>query len=353
MKEAVFKFFTSVLVVLIFWGMLHAMRLLSDFNDYNYIKYLANKNAGLASDGPEIPAVSAKAPAEVMRTEPAPITAEDLYCIYLDGIRFDFPITLAMLQENFDLKSDYIRYNEERSEYLGQKILLKNGIGTYRIGYSADSKDSSAEECIVEYIRAYDHNEKYFPQLVIAGFDVFDTSEEEYLRLTDNDKYGYLLRTAVAYPGEKYGYVEFDLIRNKEIHYYKNENAFSHKSPEVKNPYLIKKELRLPEDYDPDIIPDSKEKTRKFIYECFDEAYVKNTVDNFYLTAYEFLAWQEAEYYEIESLRSIMDDDRNETGYLYIEARCHIKGYEDPVYTEMVLKAGEPLGNGLIIRIDL
>ena len=44
---------------------------------------------------------------------------------------------------------------------------------------------------------------------------------------------------------------------------------------------------------------------------------------------------------------------KRDTGYLYIEAQCHIKGYEEPVYTEMVLKVGEPFGNGLIISIDL
>ncbi|MCH5194212.1 MAG: hypothetical protein J1F11_09640 [Oscillospiraceae bacterium] len=364
MKEAVFKFFTAVFVLLIFWGMLHAMRLLSDINDLNYIKILAEKNTGLAADGPDIPAVSAKAPAEAMRTEPAPITAEDLSYIYLDGIKFDFPVTLAMLRESFELKRYYGAYNEDGSSYVGEYTLIKNGIGTYRIEYTAGSKGSPLEECIVTSITAYDHNEKYYPQLVIAGIDVFAASEEEYLHLADLDKNEYLMRTSVIYPEGNEGHAVFDPIRYKGIRYYKNDDPALQDKQEEIYLYLIKNELRLPENYDPDIVPAGKEETREFVHEYYDphknrinynyNYYVLVKVDNFYLTAYEFLALQEdeyeAEYYEIESLRSLTDDDRNETGYLHIEARCHIKGYEKPVSAEMVLKAGEPLGNALIIN---
>lgn len=368
MKEIIYKFFTIVFVLLTFYGMLHAMRLLSAFNDYNYIKVLARKNVGLTADGPEIPAVSAKAPAEAMRTKPAPVTAEDLSYIYLDGIRFDFPITLDKLKENFDIKTGYSYYDNESSEYLGKGTILKNGIGTYRIKYIADSKYSPPEECIITSITASDYNKKYFPQLVAAGFDVFDTSEEEYLRLADLDKYEYLMTTAIAYPEGNNGYVEFDFIRSKGIYYDKNDDPILQDSLESIYPYLIKKELWLPEDYDFHIIPDSKEETREFVHECIDsdiwisthyidDRVIKRMVNDVYLTSYEFLALPyddyEAEYYEIELLDDIRNNDGIYTGYLHIEARCHIKGYEKPVYTEMVLKAGEPLGNALIIRIEL
>ena len=130
MKEAVYKFFTAVLTILIFFGILHSMSILSDLNDYNCAKREAEKNSGLAAAGYEIFAVSAKAPAEAMRTDPAPIIAEDLSYIYIDGIKLDFPFTLADIQEHFDTRKFTENYDEKNSEYNGAYILVKNEVGS-------------------------------------------------------------------------------------------------------------------------------------------------------------------------------------------------------------------------------
>ncbi|MCH5349543.1 MAG: hypothetical protein J1E40_09485 [Oscillospiraceae bacterium] len=362
MKELIYKLFVAILCVLIFLGMLRAMRLLSDFNDYQHIKRLAERNMGLTADGPEIPAASGKAPIEEMRTYPATITAEDMSYIYLDGIRYDFPITLAKLQENFDMKTGYSSYYEKLPEYLGHKILLKNGIGTYTIEYIADSKDSIPEECIVTSISTYRYNKKYFPQLVIAGIDIFDTSPMTFMYLADYDKNKYPRTSTVIYSLDNYGCVVLDFNHYNEIKYYKNDDPRLQRILKASHLYKVKETLRLPEDYDPDVVPASKDEIRKFAMEYYYDRYysqygyaekMQKTFDKFYLTAYEFLYYYEAEYYTIESLKNIQDDDLKDTGYILIDAYCYIEGYYKPVKTEMILKEGESPGNALIIYIDL
>lgn len=375
MKETVYKFFTAALMVLIFWGMLHSMNVLGDLNDYNYIKRAVKKNSGLAAAGNDIPAVSAKAPAEAMRTEPAHITAEDLSYIYIDGIKFDFPCTLADIREHFDTGRYTGYFNEEKSKYTGTEILMKNGIGSYRISYSADSRDPSPEECIVKSIGISVYSEKYSPQLVAAGIDIFHTSQEEVIRLAALDGNEYLTTDLIAYPYGNDGYIALNFVYNT-ISYYEKDDPDDMKTIEKLKPLLIKTELRLPEDYSPEAVSSDKEELREFAleYYAYDDDTPQYTrgyneeveimVNDLYLTAYEFLAMVSDEYnalyYELTEIESLtkhaFEGDSlyyYDTGYLKVTANCYIEGYDSPVQTEMILKAGDRLGDALLIQIDL
>lgn len=374
MKEIAYKFFTAVFLMMIFLGMLHAMEMLSDMSDHNYTKKIMKKNSGLASAGPEIPAVSAKAPAEAMRTEPAPITAEDLSYIYIDGIRFDFPCNLAQIQEHFETKKDSYTYDEKTGEYSGWTILMKNGVGTYNIYYSSAVKDPSPEECIVNSIRSFKYSKKYSPQLVIAGIDIFNTSDEEYIRLAALDENEYLLTNTIAFPSGSDGYVVFYYLDIKGIRYYQNDDPFLPSILERSDPVLIKTELRLPEDYDPEIVPEHKEELREFALEYYaydDDMYystrkyreeIERMVTENYDTAYEFLAviayeFDTDAYFELTQIESITHYDKEadktyDTGYLKVNATCYIEEYDDPIKAEMILKAGDRLGDALLIQMD-
>ena len=377
MKEAVYKFFVSGLMIMIFLGMLHAMRLLSDLNDYNYIKRLSEKNSGFAAAGYDTPAASAKAPENVMRTEPVPIAGEELSYFYLDGIRFDFPCTIADLQEHFEMSQYLSTYNKKISKFIGMKLLLKNGVGTYRIRYIADSMDSPPEECIVTSVGGQvGYSQKYSPQLVIAGIDVYNTSDEEYLRLAGLDENEYLITENIIYPCGNGNYIVFNFF-NKGLTYYESDDTFAYtysEDLETQFPHLIKTELRLPENYDPDTVPESKEELIEFVRSFYadDDKYspnyksnrfIQKTLDNACFTAYEFLALTgeefNAEYYEITELTRITKLDLTDgyntiyTGYLKVIVKCYVEGEGRPYTIEMVLKPGDPLGNGLIIQNDV
>lgn len=375
MKETVYKFFTAVLMVLIFEGIIHSMGIWGDLNDYNYIKRAAEKNSGLAAAGNDIPAVSAKAPAEAMRTEPAPITAEDLSCIYIDGIKFDFPCTLADIQKYFQTQKYIWAYDNKCSKYRGVEILTKNGVGSYRINCEADSKTSPPEECIVSSIWMSVYSEKYFPQLVIAGMDIFHTSQDDVIRLADLEGKEYLTTNLIAYPYGNDGYVAFNLT-GKSIGYYEKNDTINMDTIEQLNPLLIKTELRLPEDYSPEAVSSDKEELREFALEYYSydddtsqykrgyNEEVEAIVNDLYLTAYEFLAMASDEYnvlyYELTEIESLtkhaFEGDSlyyYDTGYLKVTANCYIEDYDDSVETEMILKAGDRLGDALLIQIDL
>ncbi|MDE6599245.1 MAG: hypothetical protein K2K34_04105 [Oscillospiraceae bacterium] len=351
------------------------MSILSDINDYNYAKRAAEKNSGLAAAGPDIPAVSAKAPAEAMRTEPAPITAEDLSYIYIDGIKFDFPCTLADIRQHFETKKYILQYDEESSRYRGVEILLKNGVGSYRIVYAADSKNTPPEECIVTSIWVSGHSEKYYPQLTVAGMDIYNISDEEILRLTALDGNEYLTTNLITHPHGNDGYVSLNYTY-KTITYTKKDDPKDMKSIGIIKPILLKNELRLPDDYDIETVSESKEELVEFALEhyAYDDntpqytrdyyEKIEATVNNIHSTAYEFLAMASDEYNalyyeltEIESLKKYDLESDNwygyDTGYLKVTAKCCIEGYDNPVETEMILKAGDRLGDALIIRIYL
>ncbi|MDE7303468.1 MAG: hypothetical protein K2N60_09155 [Oscillospiraceae bacterium] len=350
------------------------MSILSDINDYNYAKRAAEKNSGLAAAGPDIPAVSAKAPAEAMRTEPASITAEDLSNVYIDGIKFDFPCTISDIRQHFETRKYTFLYDEESSEYRGTEILLKNGVGSYTITYTADSKNTPPEECIVTSIGTHGYSEKYFPQLTVAGMDIYNISDEEILRLTALDSNEYLTTKLITYPHGNDGYISLNYIY-KTIAYYKKDNPEDMKTIEKLNPILIKTELRLPDDYDIENVSESKEELREFALEYYaydgndtslfsNNEYCKEVevmVNDIYLTAYEFLATvpdgYNALYYELTEIESLKKYDDNwygyDTGYLKVTANCYIEGYDDPAKTDMILKAGDRLGDALLIQIDL
>lgn len=354
--------------------MLHAMSILSDINDYNYAKRMAEKNSGLAAAGPDIPAVSAKAPAEAMRTEPAPITAEEFSYIYIDGIKFDFPCTPADIQRHFETRKYTFLYDEEISGYKGTEILLKNGVGSYIITYTADSKNTPPEECIVTSIGIHGYSEKYSPQLTVAGMDIYNVSDKEILRLTALDSNEYLKNNLITYPHGNDGYISLNYIY-KTIAYYKKDNPEDMKTIEKLNPILIKTELRLPDDYDIETVSESKEELVEFAFEYFthdDDTYTlytkdyreeaEATINDLYSTAYEFLADDSDEYnalyYELTEIESLTKYYRDswygyDTGCLKVTAKCYIEGYDEPVDTDMILKAGDRLGDALIIYIDL
>ena len=380
MKEALYKFFTAGLTVLIFFGILHSMSLLCDLNDYNYTKKAAEKNSGLTAAGYEIPAATAKAPAEAMRTEPAPITSEDLSYIYIDGIKIDFPCTLADIQEHFETKRFLGSYDEEKAQYSGSEIIMKNGIGFYRVIYAADTKKPSPEKCKVKSIDTlglFGNYGKYFPQYVAAGMDIVNTTEEEFLHLAALDENEYLTTNLIICPHGNDGYIAFN-FEQKKIAYYKKDDPEDIKIIENLNPSLIKTELRLPEDYDTETVSESKEELMDFAlkyYYVFDENneaatfygtyYNKaaETVKDTYLTAYEFLAADfneyNALYYELTDINvlrvyDIVDGSKDyyDTDYLKVSALCYIEDYGF-AQMEMILKAGDRLGDALIIRIDL
>lgn len=379
MKEALYKFFTAGLTVLIFFGILHSMNLLSYLNDYNYAKKAAEKNSGLAAAGYEIPISSAKAPAEAMRTEPAPITAEELSYIYIDGVKLDFPCTLADIREHFETRRYAGSYDEEKFKYTGIEILVKNGVCSYQIGYTSEARKPLPEECIVTSIAGrIGHVGKYSPQLVIAGMDIVNTSEEEFMRLTALDENEYLTTNLIICPQGNDGYTAFN-FEQKKIAYYKKDDPEDMETLESLNPILIKTELRLPEDYDIENVSDDKEELRQFALEYYDydenEKYlsfsdeynkkVEITVTETYLTAYEFLAEASDEYnalyYELTDIEALTkynpESDnpyiRDATEYLKVTANCYIENYDNPVKTEMILKIGDKLGDALIIHVDM
>lgn len=378
MKEAVYKFFTAGLMALIFFGILHSMSLLSNLNDYNYTKRAAEKNSGLAAAGYEIPAATAKAPAEAMRTEPAPITAEDLSYIYIDGIKIDFPCTLADIQGHFETRKFVGSYDEEKAQYSGAEILMKNGMGFYRVTYYADTRKPSPEECMVKSISAFSSfisYGKYFPQYVAAGIDIVNTTKEEFFHLAALDENEYLTTNLIICPHGDDGYNAFN-FEHKQITYYKKDDPEDMKTIEKLNPILIKTELRLPEDYSIENVPGSKEELRDFAleYYTFNEndsaatfygAYYKEaveTVKDTYLTAYEFLAEDSDEYnalyYELTKIEVLQKHDHEsdnyyDTNYLKVTANCYFEDRDKPVEVDMVLKVGDRLGDALIIQIDL
>ncbi|MDE6709093.1 MAG: hypothetical protein K2J76_01245 [Oscillospiraceae bacterium] len=381
MKEAVYKFFTAGLTVLIFFGILHSMSLLSNLNDYNYTKRAAEKNAGLAAAGDEIPVATVKAPAEAMRTEPAPITAEDLSYIYIDGIKIDFPCTLADIQEHFETRRFAGGYDEEKAKYSCTEILMKNGMGFYRIGYTADTRKPSPEECTVNSISttgAFDNYGKYFPQYVAAGMDIVNTTDEEFFHLAALYENEYLTTNLIICPHGNDGYTAFN-FEQKRIAYYRKDDPEDMKTIEKLNPVLIKTELRLPEDYDIENVPESKEALREFALEYYEydendtslfsnNGYCKEVeimVNDIYLTAYEFLAVASDEYnafyYELTDIEALTtynsESDnpyiRDDTEYLKVTANCYIEGYDEPAKTDMILKVGDKLGDALLIQIDV
>lgn len=367
-------------MALIFFGILHSMSLLSNLNDYNYTKRAAEKNSELAAAGYEIPVATAKAPAEVMRTEPAPITAEDLSYIYIDGIKIDFPCTLADIQKHFETKRFVGSYDEEKAQYSGSEIIMKNGIGFYRVIYAADTRKPSPEECIVKSIDtlgSFGNYGKYFPQYVAAGMDIVNTTEEEFFHLAALNENEYLTTDLIICPQGDDGYTALD-FKNNKIAYYKKDDPEEMKTIENIKPILIKTELRLPEDYDIETVSEDKEELREFALEYYTYNEEKHqsssreyreevvaTVNDTYLTAYEFLAKTSDEYnalyYELTDIESLTkynpENDnpyiRDDTGYLKVTANCYIDGYDEPVKTEMILKAGDKLGDALIIYIAL
>ncbi|MDE7290399.1 MAG: hypothetical protein K2N71_13045, partial [Oscillospiraceae bacterium] len=324
-----------------------------------------------------IPIPSAKAPAEAMRTEPAPITADELSYIYIDGIKIDFPCTLADIREHFETRRYAGSYDEEKFKYTGTEILVKNGVCSYLIGYTSDSRKPLPEECIVTSVAGrIGHVGKYSPQLVIAGMDIVNTSEEEFMRLSALDMEEYLTSDLIICPQGNDGYTALNSPTNR-ITYYKKADPEDMATIEEITPRLIKTELRLPEDYDPETVSESKEELKEFALEyaasVTDRKYgkdIEKTVTEFYSTAYEFLAADHDEYKalyydltDIEGLKrwDLTDDGEGmeyyDTGYLKIKAYCCTEREEDDypfmARTELLLKLGDRLGDALIIHIDL
>lgn len=374
MKEAIYKLFAAAFTVVFFWGTLHAMSVLGDLSDYSYAARAAEKNSGLAAAGHDIPAVP-DTYAEEMRTEPAPVADEELSHIYIDGIRFDFPVTLADIREHFETRKFAAGFDEKTSVYTGKEILLKNGIGTYMISYRSDVKKPSPEECTVRAISCPSDNysDKYFPRITAAGIDIFRAPQEEILRLTALDREEYLAKNAViSQQGD--GYVVLNLD-SPSIAYYRKDIPEDMAAIDRLYPLLIATELRLPENYDADDVPENKEELREFAleYYAYDEndtslySYtdykkeIEATVKDVYLTAYEFLAapydGHNALYYELTDIERLAGYDPDgayyNTGYLEITARCYIEDYDGSVQTKMLLKAGDRLGDALIIHIDI
>lgn len=378
MKEAIYKLFTLAFTVLIFWGILHSMSLLAHISDYSYTKKAAEKNSGLAELLYDIPAVSAKAPPEAMRTEPAPLTAEDLSYFYLDGIKFEFPCTLADIREHFETRRFSASYDENKIEYSGTEIILKNGMGFYRVNFTADTRESSPEECVVKSITtksAFDSYGKYIPQYVAAGIDVVNTTEEEFYHLTAFDENEYLTTYLVVFPYGDDGYTVFNIYEQR-LSYYKKDDPKEMQELERMHPALIKTELRLPEDYDTQSVPESKAELTEFTQKHYgfdrdDNAteyigiYYKlllEMVNGTFMTAYEFLALDNPEeqplYYELTDIEVLRTYDLDEDGYhsyydtdyLKVTAICYFEcpdaGYEN---VEMILKPGDRLGDALII----
>lgn len=253
MKETVYKLFAAAFTVIFFWGALHTMNVLGDLSDYNYILKATKKNSGIATAGYDIPAVS-DAYTEKMRTEPAPVTDGELSHIYIDDIRFDFPIILADILEHFETRKYFFtNYDEEMGKYTGAEILLKNGIGAYRITYTADVKNPSPEECTVRIIShaGFSYSEKYFPRITAAGIDVFLTPLEEIMRLTTLDREDYLAKNAVI-SQQTDGYVVLNLER-RSIAYYRKDVPKDIEEMEKLSPLLIAEELRLTENYNGEI----------------------------------------------------------------------------------------------------
>ncbi|MDE6132504.1 MAG: hypothetical protein K2G04_03890 [Oscillospiraceae bacterium] len=373
MKEVIYNFFTAGLALLILYCSLHSMYILGSLGDYNYIIKAAEKNSGLAAAGYDIPAVTDGTPAEEMRAEPAPVTDEELSYIYIDGVRFDFPFTLADIREYFETRKYISSYDEEAAEYSGAEILMKNGIGVYRIAYAADTKEPSTEECVVKSIAACTGSVKYSPQVTVAGIDVFRTPKEDIIRLAALDGNEYLTSDKIVRPAGEDGYAALNFDRGY-IAYYKKDDPKDMAKIEKITPMLIKTELRLPEGHSLEDLSAEKEELRDFAleYYAYDEAdtslftlysfnkRVAETLDSFNYTAYEFLALPDDEYdalyYELTDIEGLMYYDSegtySDTGYLKVKANCFIEGYDGAVETDMLLKAGGRLGDALIIHIN-
>ncbi|MDE6746445.1 MAG: hypothetical protein K2J72_07385, partial [Oscillospiraceae bacterium] len=257
--------------------------------------------------------------------------------------------------------------------YKGTEILLKNGVGSYIITYTADSKAPKPEECTVKSIVERGFSEKYSPQIIIAGMDISRISDEEFFHLAALDDNEYLTTGLITHPHGNDGYVSLN-YKVKSIVYYEKDNPDDMKTIEELTPLLIKTELRLPEDYNAESVSENKEELRDFALEYFtsnNETYTfyvdsyretaKTTVNDLYSTAYEFLADDSDEYnaicYELTEIESLtkydINNQRIDTGYLRVTAECCIEGYDEPVRTDMILKAGDRLGDALIIRLDL
>ena len=207
--------------------------------------------------------------------------------------------------------------------------------------------------------------------------DIFRISEEEFYRLSTLDAKEYLTSNVIKYNHGNGGYVSLNFIFNgyatNTINYCEKDNPEDVGTVEHLYPNLTKTELCLPDDYDAEAVSDDKEELRDFALEyyayddntfSYERSYnekIMATVNDLYSTAYEFLAKDSddynALYYKLTDIKSLTKHDNEnqsiDTSYLKVTADCYIEGYDEPVQTEMILKAGDRLGNALIIYMDL
>ena len=195
MNKFLFYLITTILMLIISVAL--AITLLTGNGTAMYIKNYAasEKNSGNVADL-ELPVPTAKAKLPYDPYSVRGLTEDTLNHIYIDGVRYDFPLHLNELPEELNWYYAGVHKNEEKGLYNYGVMLQYNGIpwaiGNYEHetdNYFADSNDVAVTT--LTFMLAEPN--KHLPEILVGGFDIFNADFKQINKALGNDaaEYGY------------------------------------------------------------------------------------------------------------------------------------------------------------------
>ncbi len=354
MKKLRYRMLTVILSAMFFFALLLLMRTGSGAAKLAGAKFSASLNRGNIG--------IAEVAAEKMAVPPLPeekreFTYEDFDHIFINGERYDFPLRYNELPEEFSLKfNSSQKYEAAEKEgiirYGFTFSLYYNDICWALGSYYSDKNEYDPNNVVIKTLMfiGKDKN-KYMPQVIIGGLDVFDTDPAAVDRVYgygSEDYYcsRYIVKAAVK--EHAYLLLMFD---NKvaDFGYYENE------ARDVKSVTLTKDEYYLPEDYSPEAdevnnsmeympVPENNDKLQLALENLTvygNKVKLPCTVNSLLYTLRDTGA-----YIEMDSTADYQD------GYGLFKCSGEINTNDGIFYIEFLFAPGQSIGDARVIGIS-
>ena len=362
MKNIMIKICLAVLFVLTIFAVLVLLIFFSDNLKMNGLSKSAYKNK--PTTGATITESTNSADTSLLKTTPAPITANDLKTIVIDGKVYSIPIDMEQLCKDNNHIVQYIK-KAENGKYDYRVFLLHDGLITGYINCYSDvlnAEPSQLEFYNANYNSIIIPKTHYQPQVLLAGMSVFDTELEDYVKLTGQEDAEYIT-SPVSFEDDEgnrtdlilYMYKYADNINEdiflSGIRYTKKEDMAYYKVAQTV--YLLKDTYTLPQEK-PSLPPPP----------AFEELYTEEYInDNFVDTyAYEknFTLYDFMKYMESKGLDSTFtapsiftgiyefDDNvirKDDSEYMYFKLGSNAAGGET---CTVMVRIGDPVLSGLV-----
>lgn len=237
-----------------FLGIMIAAALIVTLRTGNGVKEMLGAKIAAQSNSENITLIENKA--EKMEIPPLPTenteyTYEDMNHIYINGVKYDFPLKYNELPDEFTVKLEAIEPDEIAAEkglerYSFMTSLYYNNINWAYGIFSSDTDVYDENNVVIEILTFFGfENSNYMPQVVIGGVDAYDADPIAVDRAYGyNIKDYYLSQYTIAAADPNYEYIMRMFSDKVSLFGYYPNNGLDVKSIE-----FISTEYYLPEDY--------------------------------------------------------------------------------------------------------